>query len=939
MTRRYSGGRDGVICSWDIGLSLARETDDGNGGITRSAGQHVNDSSECLEPGQSRTEANNATAAATSSKLRQQVQAHTHWINDVALVQNNEALVSASSDMTVKVWRTENTGHSASIFDDTAPAAAQSHPQTIGLHDDYVKCLASPNRSGGNDIGERWDWIASGGLDHKIRVWDLNGAGQKLQIAVGQEEGAVAVKGSVYALAATTSVLASGGPESIVRVWDTRTGKRIRNFVGHTDNIRHILAARDGDVFVTASSDRTVKIWSMTAGRCMHTFTMHSDSVWSLYSDHPHLALFYSSDRSGLVAKTDSRRCVDFDQGICVAVCKENEGVSKIVAAGDYIWTGTSSSSINRWKDVNTIGAEICFPESYRAQRASITSMKSKRQSVSTLPSTPLKLFQPSPVDEPRPHIPINCILNISATTSFHVRHHKDLDTSTIYPSAGRKASEALFEIESNNVAPYRSLPESTIEGQNGLIKHILLNDRRRVLTLDTAGEVMLWDLIQVRRLKHSTKNIVLKTSQCVPIKSFGKRHMSEIMPDVITNESVAHWCSVDTRTGTLTCVLDSDHCFDAEVYLDELNCQGSAEARDDQRGKRSLLAISSSMADLIVNLGKWILRYLFARFIDEEVKRDEIYRERLLMSKSSTLQRPNAPTGIVIPKSLPNGWHDGPADVASPTTPRAGRHYQWSVTTPGLGIGIATPGPSSSNNMFSHNQKPPPTNEDVDNKETFLHSPSPRQSSSESSSDYFTSNGQPQAQNASSNTNAERSSTDGAEENNPRSPAEGADKDSQNKESSALFGKKLRMPFAMKKLSRVTSSDAKNTKPEKTEGSDTKSPQADERVIEDNLFGVVQRIRFGYEDQLPNGANALGSSIILSPPTETPVLNLPNNVIVLIQEERPEHGGVADLFEGTVGSTGLLTNLIEKVAPTWLGNVLLKVRPCISSGWELAFS
>ena len=395
---------------------------------------------------------------------------------------------------------------------------------------------------------------------------------------------------------------------------------------------------------------------------------------------------------------------------------------------------------------------------------------------------------------------------------------------------------------------------------------------------------------------------------------------MDEIMPDVRTNESVAHWCSVDTRTGSLTCVLDSDHCFDAEVYTDELNYQGSIEIREDQRGKLSSHVASSLMTNLLVNLGKWILRYLFAKFIDEEIKRDEIYRERLLISKSSRLQRSNAPAGIAIP---PNGWHDGPANITSPTTPRAGKHYQWSVTTPGLGIGVATPGPSSSSNVSSHNHQLQTTNEGLDNKETFLHSPSPRRSSSERSSDYFTMNGQPQAH---ATNGDERSSTDGTEETNPRSPAEAAEKDQQNKEGSALFGKKLRIPFGMKKTSKMTSSDAKNTKPEKTEDSDPKPPQADERIIEDTLFGVIQRIRFAYDNQVQNGAHALESGITPSPPLETPLLNLPVNTIILIQEERPEHGGVADLFEGTVGSSGLLTNLIEKVAPTWLGDVLLKV-------------
>ncbi len=55
--------------------------------------------------------------------------------------------------------------------------------------------------------------------------------------------------------------------------------------------------------------------------------------------------------------------------------------------------------------------------------------------------------------------------------------------------------------LEPNHVTPVHELPEETIEGQNGLIKHVLLNNRRRVLTLDTAGEVVMWDLLKVSPL------------------------------------------------------------------------------------------------------------------------------------------------------------------------------------------------------------------------------------------------------------------------------------------------------------------------------------------------------------------------------------------------------------------------------------------------------
>ncbi|CRK02495.1 hypothetical protein BN1723_017119, partial [Verticillium longisporum] len=223
-------------------------------------------------------------------------------------------------------------------------------------HADYVKCVATPPHD------PSANWVASGGLDRKICLWDLNGGGKTLEI---DNKGEVAEKGSIYALSVAPRIIASGGPESSVRLWDPRTGDAVTKFVGHTDNVRSILLNEAGDTVMTSSSDSTIKLWSITAGRCMYTFTMHNDSVWSLYSDDPTLGIFYSSDRSGMVAKTDVRGTLeDMDDGLSLAIAQEHGNISKILAADGYIWTATSTSSINKWPDVDT-SSDIKLPESY----------------------------------------------------------------------------------------------------------------------------------------------------------------------------------------------------------------------------------------------------------------------------------------------------------------------------------------------------------------------------------------------------------------------------------------------------------------------------------------------------------------------------------------------------------------------------------------------
>lgn len=434
----YSAGRDGVIYSWNAPDDIAPLP-----------------SSPSAPP-------------RPLHNYRQHVQAHTHWINDIVLAHNNQALISGSSDNSVKIWRP----HAREI----------TPPHIMGSHTDYVKCLASPGRSA--------EWVASGGLDKKIHLWDIYRGEEKLQIQNVTEDTTVADKGSIYALCANEKLIASGGPESVVKVWDPRSGKRVTKFLGHTDNIRSVLISQDSETIMTASSDQSIKIWSMVAGRCLHTLTMHNDSVWCLHSDHPHLSIFYSGDRSGLVAKTDLRGATDVDDGLSVAFLQEHDGICKIASTRSSLWTATAGSSINRWADIDT-SSGVQLPDTMRNYRFGNTVARN-RTSVSSATS--------SQNGSNNPRIPLTSVLRVSNTAKFPPIPHRTTDRAVSISSMSTRKMSTFIEPEIAPVTPLRQQPIDTIEGQNGLIKHVLLNDRRRVLTVDTAGEVLMWDLIRVRK-------------------------------------------------------------------------------------------------------------------------------------------------------------------------------------------------------------------------------------------------------------------------------------------------------------------------------------------------------------------------------------------------------------------------------------------------------
>ncbi|WEW60963.1 hypothetical protein PRK78_006451 [Emydomyces testavorans] len=801
----YSAGRDGVICAWDLHLNFPSRrslSSRPREGISSDPASDSNSDPNSVRP----------------TTFHRQVQAHTHWINDIILAQSNSALVSGSSDTTVRVWRQDSEG--ATI------------PPSIGRHSDYVKCLASPRSHA--------DWIASGGLDHKIYIWDLSGGGEKLKIDVSQNDRTQ--KGSVYALGARGSILASGGPDSVVRIWDSNSGKLATKFVGHTDNVRSILINEDGNTVLTASSDQTIKVWSITAGRCMHTLTMHNESVWSLYSDHPQLSVFYSSDRSGLVAKTDIRNASDVDQGICVAALQENEGVFKVIAAGGHIWTATPKSSINRWRDVDTATIEL------------ITSPQQSPRHVGSMASAS---NEPSMTEVNEPNVPRSSILVISNT------------------SANEQSEECN---------PVRAQPEETIEGKHGIIKHMMLNDRTRALTKDTAGEVVLWDLLR-----------------CVPMESFGKGHLDDIAPKLNSTKAIANWCTLHTRTGKLSVILEPHRCFDGEMYVDEAGFPDLSQFREDQR----------------INLGKWVLRYLFAGLVEEEKRRDAEFRIALQtkMNNSMRIHRPEAPNSIEIP---PIAIHtdDRATNPGSPTRgPWRTNEFYSSAMTPGMSIGIATPAPlctSAPDNAASNPASPSVDDHagarvDRPGMDDYFLAGASRQSAESSGLN-------PKTPTATEETTIPEAS--------PAFPSE-PEKEEKAKRGGSLFGKKFQMPFP-KKLGR-TSMEAKPIVEEKTEESENTFEKEKEKPTDDSFYGAIDEIRAKYEvDLAAEPGQELQSRIVASPENEAPSISLPPNTAIIIQEDGPGIAIAPDIYRGTVATVGRDADELEKVAPAWLGRLLL---------------
>ena len=270
---------------------------------------------------------------------------HTREVTSVAITPDNNYIVSASNDRTLRLWSilerreepvlqsggsiilcvaiTSDGNYIANGYGDKSIIIWNLKSKTpegiLRGHTGSVWCVA---------IAADTKYLVSGSSDKTIRIWNLEDKTQE-DILRGHSN-------TVWSVGITSDskIIVSGSCDNTVRIWSYQYKEQEAVLIGHSGSVNSVVISGDDKYIVSGSTDKTVRIWSIDDRSIEAVLEGHTDNVRSvaMTSDNQYI-VSCGNDKNLIIWNFQQRRQEAVLQGhtdsVCtVAISRDNKHVA-----------------------------------------------------------------------------------------------------------------------------------------------------------------------------------------------------------------------------------------------------------------------------------------------------------------------------------------------------------------------------------------------------------------------------------------------------------------------------------------------------------------------------------------------------------------------------------------------------------------------------------